>query len=453
MNTVTLDSTPTAPAAGVIATLALATLLPSLAVSSANVALPTLASAHGAGVADVQWVVLAYLLATTTLIVGAGRLGDLIGRRRLLLGGIALFTAASALCTLAPTLPLLIAARALQGVGAAAMMALTMAFIGAALPKASAGTAMGLLGTMSAVGTALGPSVGGILIAAFGWPAIFAVNVPLGLLVLAMAWRYLPADRASQPAAGFDLPGTFWLALTLAAYALAMTQHLGLLAVAALGLLGFVRAEARAAAPLVSLQRLREPVLGMSLVMNALVTTVMMTTLVVGPFHLARGLGLSAATVGGLMSIGPAVSAFSGVPAGRLVDRFGAHRAMVLGLALMVSGSPLLALLPAGSALAYVGPLAILTPGYALFQAANNAAVMGGADPAQRGVVSGLLNLSRNLGLVTGASLMAAVFAAWTGPVAAPADVAVGMRHTFGVAAVLLLVALAAWRLGRRQAA
>ncbi|MBL8837468.1 MAG: MFS transporter, partial [Alphaproteobacteria bacterium] len=124
-------------------------LLSSLGTSIANVALPTLAEAFGASFQAVQWIVLAYLLAITTLIVSAGRLGDIVGRRRLLLAGIAVFTGASVLCGAASTLELLIAARAAQGAGAAVMMALTMAFVGDTVPKARTGSAMGLLGTMS----------------------------------------------------------------------------------------------------------------------------------------------------------------------------------------------------------------------------------------------------------------------------------------------------------------
>jgi len=435
MNNATLATVPAAPA-GVLASLALCTLLPSLAVSSANVALPTLATVFGASQADAQWVVLAYLLATTTLIVGAGRLGDLAGQRRLLLAGIALFTLASALCAGAPTLPLLIAARALQGVGAAAMMALTMAMVAAALPKVQAGRAMGLLGTMSAVGTALGPSLGGVLIAAFGWPAVFAMNLPLGLMALALTWHCLPPDRGRGGTAGFDVYGTLWLALTLAAYALAMTRHVGLLAVAAAGLLMFLRTQARAASPLVRLDRLRDPVLSAGFAMNAIVSAVMMATLVVGPFHLGGTLGLGAAAVGALMSIGPALSAFSGVPAGRLVDRFGSQRMAQLGLVAMALGCALIALLPGGlGAIGYVGPLALVTPGYALFQAANNTAVMADVPAGQRGVVSGLLTLSRNLGLISGASAMGAVFAAG------------GLRLSFAVAAGLVGLA---WLLAGR---
>ena len=189
-----------------LASLSLSMLLSSLGTSIANVALPTLAQAFAASFQEVQWVVLAYLLAITTLIVSVGRLGDIIGRRRLLLAGIALFTAASVLCGAAPTLWLLVAARAAQGLGAAVMMALTMAFVGETVPKERTGSAMGLLGTMSAIGTALGPSLGGVLIAGFGWRAIFLVNLPLGLLTFVLACRYLPADRRTPKAdrAGFD---------------------------------------------------------------------------------------------------------------------------------------------------------------------------------------------------------------------------------------------------------
>ena len=190
--------------------LALSTVLASLATSSANVALPTLAQAFSASFQAVQWVVLAYLLAITTLIVSAGRLGDMIGRRRLLLAGIFLFTFASLMCGIAPTLALLIGARAAQGIGAAIMMALTMAFVSEMVPKAKTGSAMGLLGTMSAIGTALGPSLGGVLIAGLGWRALFLVNLPLGTLTFFLAMRHLPADRQAPPAdrPGYDYAGT-----------------------------------------------------------------------------------------------------------------------------------------------------------------------------------------------------------------------------------------------------
>jgi EmrB/QacA subfamily drug resistance transporter len=438
--------------------LSLSMLLSALGTSIANVALPTLAVAFNASFQDVQWIVLAYLLAITTLIVSVGRLGDIIGRRRLLLAGIVLFSIASLLCGAAPTLWLLIAARAAQGLGAAIMMALTMAFVGETVPKARTGSAMGLLGTMSAIGTALGPSLGGVLIAAFGWQAIFFVNVPLGLLAYFLAYRYLPVDsrRPKTDRASFDIAGTLLLALTLGAYALAMTTGRGsfgplnmvLLLTAVSGVALFVFAERRVASPLLRLAMFRDLILSASLIIGALVTTVMMATLVVGPFYLSRALLLDAALVGLVMSVGPIISALSGVLAGRLVDRWGAPLMVIAGLIAMAVGSVALSVLPALFGIAgYIAAIAVLTPGYALFQAANNTAVMLDVRADQRGVMSGLLNLSRNLGLITGASLMGAVYALATAATdvtaASPEAVATGMRITFAVAGVLIVIALA----------
>jgi len=454
-------SPPMPPAARwALASLSLSMLLSALGTSIANVGLPTLAQAFNASFQEVQWIVLAYLLAITTLIVGAGRLGDIFGRRRLLLAGISLFTAASLLCAAAPTLGLLVAARALQGLGAAVMMALTMAFVGETVPKARTGSAMGLLGTMSAVGTALGPSLGGVLIAGLGWRSLFFVNLPLGLLALLLAWRHLPPDRAAgaekNGKAGFDALGTLLLALALAAYALAVTLgrgsfgslNIALLLAAALGAGLFVFTQSRVASPLLRLAMFRDRVLSASLVMNVLVATVMMATLVVGPFYLSRALGLGTAMVGLVLSVGPVISALSGVLAGRLVDRLGASAMVALGLAAMVVGSAALSALPGLFGLAgYIAAIAVLTPGYQLFQAANNTAVMADVPPDRRGVVSGLLNLSRNLGLITGASVMGAVFAfaSAASDIAAanPEAVAGGMRISFAVAAVLAAAALA----------
>jgi MFS family permease len=465
---------------GALASLSLSMLLSSLGISIANVGLPALAQAFSASFQDVQWVVLAYLVAVTTLIVSVGRLGDILGRRRLLLAGVVLFTAASVLCGVAPTLWLLIGARAAQGVGAAVMLALTIAFVGDTVPKDKTGSAIGLLGTMSAVGTALGPSLGGVLIAAFSWRAMFLVSAPLGMLTLFLAYRYLPRDRRKgsagssadgvtdsesgvngpgykgrSHAAGFDLSGTVLLALTLAAYALAMTLGRGqfgllngaLLLAAAFAAGLFVVAESRVASPLIRLGMFRDAALSASLVMSALVSTVMMATLVVGPFYLSRALGLGSAQVGLVLSIGPLVTALMGIPAGRIADRFGVGRMTMVGLSGIASGCLFLFLLPsAAGVVGYIVPIVLTTMGYGLFQTANNTAVMKDVSVGQRGVISGLLNLSRNLGLITGASVMGAVFAlaARTTNVATaqPDAVASGMRMAFGAAALLIVVAL-----------
>jgi len=456
------EAKPTPAVPWALLSLSLSMLLASLGTSIANVGLPTLAQSFNASFQQVQWVVVAYLLAITTLIVSVGRLGDLIGRRRLLLAGIALFTIASALCGLAPTLGLLIAARAAQGLGAAIMMALTMACVGEAVPKSRTGSAMGLLGTMSAIGTALGPTLGGVLIAGFAWPAIFHAMVPLGLLTLVLAHRQLPADRraATGERIVFDHLGTVLLALTLAAYALAMTGWPGgfaplnlLLLITALAGAGlFAVAESKAAAPLIRLAMFGNPLLSAGFAMSALVTTVVMATLVIGPFHLSGALALDAAQVGLVMSSGPIVAALAGVPAGHLIDRFGAEGVTMAGLGAMAAGSAIMALVPLSFGIpGYIAPLVVITGGYAFFQAANNTTVMTTIQPAQRGVASGLLNLSRNLGLITGASAMGALFAhasvSSAATTSAAQAVAAGMRATFMVGATLMVIAIAvAWK-------
>jgi EmrB/QacA subfamily drug resistance transporter len=432
-------------------------LLAALGTSIANVALPTIAQEFAASFQAVQWVVLAYLLAVTTLIVGVGRLGDLFGRRGMLLAGIALFTLASIGCGVAPGLGWLIAARAVQGLGAAFLLALSLAFVGEVVPPERTGSAMGLLGSMSALGTALGPSLGGLLVAGPGWRAIFLLQAPLGLLAWWLARRNLPATAARSGAArsGFDLAGTLLLALALAAYALAMTLGRGsfgpfnlalLLAAACLAAL-FVQVERRSPSPLVRLAMFREATLRAGLASSALVSTVIMATMVVGPFYLSRTLALDAVRVGLLLSLGPLVAALTAVPAGRIADRFGASRMTLAGLGAMAAGAAALALLPATlGAPGYLAPIVVVTAGYALFQTANNTTVLSNLAPDQRGFVSGLLNLSRNLGLITGASFMGAVFtlASSTNDLATapPIAVAMGMRSTFAVAAVLLVVAL-----------
>jgi predicted MFS family arabinose efflux permease len=284
------------------------------------------------------------------------------------------------------------------------------------------------------------------------------VTGALGIPTLLLAHRFLPVARPTTKTeqAGFDLVGTLLLALTLAAYAFAMTTGRGsfgllnvaLLVTAIVGVAVFVLAEANATSPLLQLALFRNPRLSAGFAMSTLVTTVVMATLVVGPFYLSGALGLNAARVGLVMSSGPIVAALTGVLAGRIVDWLGAHPITISGLIGMAVGSAILPLVPTRvGVLGYIAPLVVITAGYALFQAANNTAVMTQSRPEQRGVISGLLNLSRNLGLITGASVMGAVFALGSTTTdmmtARPEDNAAGMRLTFAVAAVLIVVALA----------
>ncbi len=427
-----------------------AILLASLGTSIANVALPQMALAMKAAFPTVQWVVIGYLLALTVLSAGAGRWGDRIGHARALRYGIWLFSVAALAAALAPQIRVLIAARMLQGGGAAVMIVLPMALL---LPRARPerlGRAMGMLGSASAVGTAMGPTLGGLLIAGLGWRAVFWLLAGLGGICIALVSRdETPPLQATRKG---DLPGAITLALAVAGLALAPTLGLGgigvaVLALSAAGFWAFWRVEMAAIDPLFPPGAFANAMLCRGLLANALVAAVMMTTLVVGPFYLAIGLGLGSADVGMAMSVGPVLSAASGVPAGRLVDRFGAARMARLGVAAMAVATAVIAgLAPRVGLWGYLVEVAMLTPAYQIFLAANTTQVLAGAEVAQPGMTSGFLGLSHNLGLIMGAAAMAALFAHATGQTdVALADVgqiARGMAVTFGTAAALLAAAV-----------
>jgi MFS family permease len=286
------------------------------------------------------------------------------------------------------------------------------------------------------------------LLAGAGWPSLFAVIAALGVASLAIGARFLERPALAQAERSqFDVLGFLLLMIALGAYSLSMTSAIStavciLIAAAALAL--FITVELRVSAPLVSIGSLENGALTGSLVALAFVTTVVMATLVVGPFYLTGAAGLNAAQAGLVMSIGPGISAIVGVPAGRLIDRWGLRRSMVSGLLLSMSGSVLMAIMPARfGVLGYGVALAVITAGYALFQAANNTSVMKNASSGSRGVYSALLGLSRNLGLITGASAMGALFATASQglPLLALAqgDLS-GLQVTFTVCAMLVAI-------------
>lgn len=441
----------------ILTSLSLSILMASLGVSIANVALPTLTEVFATTFQSVQWVVISYLLTITVMIVSIGKLGDIFGLRRMLMIGVIIYTLASFACGIAPTLWGLILARAFQGLGAAILMALTLAFVSETVSKNKTGSAMGLLGTMSAIGTALGPTLGGVLIASFGWRTIFFVMIPLGILNLFLIYRYLPVQKTKVKFEykKIDWLGTLLLAFTLTSYTLAMTigkgnfnwKNLTLILVAFVGVGIFIYSQRKVQSPLIKLSTIRNKNLSSSLIINSFVSTVMMTTLVVGPFYLSFALGLNTALVGVVMSVGPIVSSITGIPSGRIVDHFGSSLIVTIGLLVMTLGTFALSILPNQyGVLGYIIALTILTPGYQLFQAANNTSVMINANKDERGVISGVLNLSRNLGLITGASVMGALFAYAVGTSnfeeAQLKDISAGMRTTFILAGCLIATAV-----------
>jgi MFS family permease len=344
------------------------------------------------------------------------------------------------------------------------MMALTIAMAGDSVPKDRRGSAMGLMGTISAVGTALGPLVGGAMIAAFGWPAVFAVLAVMGVGALLMGSTLLPVDeKPVHEAAAHDGIGTVLLAVSLFAFTglltfgarLSASALLAGVALTALGFVAFGWHQTRTPSPLVRLELVRDRELRTGLISLALVSAIMMATLVVGPFYLSGVLGLGSFGTGLVMSVGPVVAALTGAPAGRLVDRAGSFRVMAGGLGAVTAGSVLLTVLPVPFGVGgYMTGLVVITFGYALFQAANTTAIMEGAPSDRRGVTSALLGLSRNIGLISGASAMGTVYAAGpriAGGLGLGSSEEAGLQVTFITAIGLagFALGLSLWR--RRQ--
>lgn len=383
---------------GITITLGLSMLLASLGTSIANIALPTLAEVFLLPFIQVQAVVIGYLISLTITVVIAGRLGDRYGCKSMLIVGLIIFSLASLLCSVAPSLWILVAARSFQGIGAAFLMTLAMALTRQTVSKSQLGRAMGMLGTISALGTALGPVLGGFLLVVSGWQSIFGLQFILAGIAIILARVLLPNDYIKK-----QIPA------------------------------------------LTSLQT--DQNITPNLMVNLLVAAVMMTTLVIGPFYLSLGLNLDQIQVGLIMGIGPVVAILSGIPSGRLVDRWGSRYIVITGLIFLIIGSSMLAILPKLMGISgYIMPIIILTSGYQLFQAANNTMTLADVPKARQGMVSGLLSLSRNMGLIIGASVMGAIFSFGVGTnqltQATALAIIDGMQLTFICAGALMVVGL-----------
>lgn len=393
--------------------------LASLGTSAAAVTLPELSDNFQGQSFDPALVVSIYILATTALIVPIGRAGDLFSKRAVLVAGLCLYILGAFFAFKAPTLLGLIVARFVQGAGAAAMMVMPLALVRDFVPTEQTGRWMGVMGTMSAIGTASGPAIGGALVAAFGWRTVYVLQIPVALVALVLCLVYVQNLRPSRELKGIDLPGASTLAIFLTAFTFLVSDMANgfdaaivmLIAIAGGALVAFFVIEAHTNSPIIPLSLLRFTHLRVSLIMNAIVSLVMMGMLVVGPFFLIDGLGLTTAQMGLAMSIGPISSALSGIPAGRLVERIGVNRAVIAGASAMVIACAAMSVLPyffrlGGFILAFV----LLAPSYQVFLAALNTSVMEKASEQDRGVTSGILNLSRNFGFILGAGAVSAVF-------------------------------------------
>ena len=311
------------------------------------------------------------------------------------------------------------------GIGAAFLLSQSFALAGTTLPKDKTGEVMGLLGTMAATGTALGPVVGGLIIERLNWSFIFWAMLPLSLVSYYLCLVFLPEDNEEKvESKRLDLISILLLCISLFCFTLFISSSASLsnqtntvlLGVFALCFSLFINSQKGNDDALIRLKLFRNTYRNTLLTACFLVDATAMATLVVGPFYLTYVTNLSPASVGLVMAIGPFVGALSGYPAGRIVDYCGSRKALIFGLCQAGGGVLCYAFLPLLFGIyGYVIALFIMTPGRQLFLAANNTYVINSVTNSEKGQASGLLNLSRNLGLMTGASIGGASFTLFLG--------------------------------------
>ncbi len=403
----------------VVATVCIGAFMGQLDASIVTVALPTLQRAFGTTLAGVEWVALAYLIVLVAFVAPIGRLADMAGRKMLYLLGFALFVIGSALCALAPALLALDGARVCQAVGAAMLQANSVALIAHAVPRAQLGRALGVQAAAQAIGLALGPSVGGALLQVGDWRTIFWINVPIGIVALALGWLLLPRSRDLQTAEPFDRVGTALflpaIACTLGALSFAgeIAGNPTIVVLLSLGAFAFGGAfaiwERRARYPIVDFVLLADPAFSLGLVAALLSYATMFGTLFIVPFFLARALDVGPGGAGLQLTALPVALGLTAPLAGYLADRLGLRRLTTAGMAVAVAG--LLLLVAGRDELALrVIALALVGAGLGGFTPANNAAIMGAAPLQRSGSAGGVINLTRGLGTSLGVALCGTIY-------------------------------------------
>ncbi|HZS15503.1 MAG TPA: MFS transporter [Candidatus Dormibacteraeota bacterium] len=376
-----------------VGTVCIGAFMGQLDASIVSLALPTLRSAFGVSLGAVEWVTLAYLVVLVSAVVAVGAVADRVGRKLLYIYGFVVFGVASAACGVAPGFAALIAARVVQAFGAAMLQANSVALVKEAAPPGRLGRAIGMQGAAQALGLAAGPAVGGVLIGLGGWRLVFLVNIPLAVLGTALAWVLLPRSRSFSDRVRLRVP-------------------------------------------------MRGIAAGLALAFVAYLT--LFGTLFAVPFFLQLGLQRSAAAAGFELCVLPLALALVAPWAGRLGDRFGPRLPALLGM-LIASVALGAAAAAHGSESLLLLEMALLGAGLGLQIPANNAMVMAAAPPQRTGVVGGLLNMTRGVGMAAGVAAAGLAFSAAGGTEAGGAS-----RGLSAACATLAVAGLAGVALGLR---
>jgi EmrB/QacA subfamily drug resistance transporter len=457
----------------VLAAVASSIFLATVDGSIVNIALPTLEKELGTQFSVVQWVVLAYLLTMTTLMLAVGRLADMFGKKKLFVAGLAIFTVGSTLCGFSNSIYMLIASRVLQALGAAMSISLGPAITTESFPAQERGKALGITGTMVSLGSISGPAIGGLLLGSFSWHWIFFVNIPIGIIGVIISSRFIPDIRPGGREK-FDLPGALILFVSLFSFLMGLTLGqdlgwsnglvLGLAAVFVVGLFGFTLREKSTSSPLIDFKLFSNNLFSVNLI-TGFATFVCGTGIsILMPFYLQNVKQYRPDQMGLLLGAFPLAMGVMAPLAGSLSDRFGSRRLTAVGLGALLAAYIGISTLTEGtSILGYVLRFVPLGLGMGLFQSPNNSAVMGAVPKNRLGVASSLLSLTRTIGQTTGIAVMGAVWAGWVATLlghatgdatAAPVDIQVfALQRTLWVCIVLISLAflLSLWALWKER--
>jgi EmrB/QacA subfamily drug resistance transporter len=406
----------------VVGACCIAGLMGQIDASIVQLALPTLGRVFDSTLESVSWVALSYLLGVAAFMPIFGQLCRIFGRKLFYIVGFVAFTSASALCGYAPDLLTLVGLRFVQGVGGAMIGANSMALVVEATDKSRRGRALGLYAAAQAIGISAGPVAGGLLIGTLGWPWVFWVNVPIGLISIVAAWLVLPVTAQQGPTQTFDWRGALLLvpALALAVFALNQVSALGLTSPVLLGSVGaaivliflFVRQESKMQSPLVDLALLKSPAFLGGALACALSYAMLYGMFFLASFALVRGYEDSPVVAGLKLAIVPISIGVAAPIAGGLADWIGARLLSVAGMALCFTALVALTAVvmePAPNLWAGFLGLVAFGIGLGLFIAPNNQATINAAPANLSGVAGAMLNLTRILGTVAGVASASAV--------------------------------------------
>ncbi|ALV92043.1 MULTISPECIES: MFS transporter [Pantoea] len=415
--TLSQDGLPVPQRYGAIITIALGIMMAVLDGAIANVALPTIARELNASPAESIWIVNAYQIAIVISLLSLSFLGDMLGYRRVYQVGLALFIATSLFCALSSSLNMLTVARILQGFGGAALMSVNTALIRIIYPQRFLGRGMAINSLIVAVSSAAGPTVAAAILSIASWKWLFLINIPIGVLALWLALRFLPDNTQKATQQKFDVPSAIMNALffgllisALSGFAQGQNRGLILGEVVALVVVGvvFIRRQLSMTVPLLPVDLLRIPIFAMSMCTSVCSFCAQMLAMVSLPFFMQNVLGRDEVATGLLLTPWPLATSVMAPIAGRLIGRVHAGLLGGLGLAIFASGLFLLALLPSQPTDAdIIWRMILCGAGFGLFQSPNNHTIVSSAPRNRSGGASGMLGTARLVGQSMGAALVA----------------------------------------------